>query len=189
MTRSGRPGDGFPGQSAAQEVDGVQADTCVRPYEARNVRRSPECPTHVQGFEVDGQVSNAVQLNLKSGEISPYRTYSASTLVPGQLRTSLDSTTFRIGQLSSGWSGWCWTVPATESDSLSSELGWGRAGRLAGCGDGVRRLWFSPCPARDSHPRLVALAMLPAVWEWGCSVGERAGWVTAVFMEGKPATG
>ena len=65
-------------------------------------------------------MSNSVQSNLKSREISPYRRYPANTLVPEQLPAPLDSASFGIGQLSSGKKGWQWTVPATKSDSCPS---------------------------------------------------------------------
>ena len=94
-----------------------------------------------RGLGVGGGLSNAVQLNLKSGEIGPYRRYSASNWVPEQLPAPLDSARNEIGQCATSDSGQCWTAPATESDSLSSRLESGWAGWLAGPGDGVWRAW------------------------------------------------
>ena len=120
---SGRVGRWFswPGPSAAQGVDGAQADTSVRPYRARNVRRYRGCPTRVQGFGDGGGLSNSVQLNLKTRENHPlldgfsehFGSRAASTavgqrhlgnrtFVQGSNGAAVDSAAKRIGQLSSG---------------------------------------------------------------------------------------
>ncbi len=99
----------------------------VTPYRAEDLDRPVWCHTRVQGFGVGGQVSNSVQLNLKSGEMSPYWTVAVNTLDPGQLPAPLDSARFRIGQLSSGPGGSLWTVARWKSDSCpagGSEAGW-----------------------------------------------------------------
>ena len=67
-------------------------------YKARVFPRPRGCHTRVQELGLDGQLSNAVQSNVKSGEISPYRAYAASTLVPEQLPPPLDSASYEIGQ-------------------------------------------------------------------------------------------
>ena len=89
----------------------------VTPYKAEDLDRPVWCHTRVQELGDGGQVSNSVQLNLKSGESSPYWTVAVNTLVPGQLPAPLDSATFRIGQLSTGLEGRHWTVPDMKSDS------------------------------------------------------------------------
>ena len=127
------------GGAAGEAVEGTKAVIRVRPYKARGFRQWQGCHTRVQGLGVGGGLSNAVQLNLKSGEIGPYRRYSASNWVPEQLPAPLDSARNEIGQCATFDSGQCWTAPATESDSLSSRLESGRAGWLAGPGDGVWR--------------------------------------------------
>ena len=133
---SGKAGRWFtrPGRSADQRVDTVQADTCVLPYKARNFRRPPGRPTRVQGLGVGGGLSNPVHLDLKSGGSTHYRTVSASTWVPRQLPAPLDTATFRIGQLSTGYCREYWTVAGTKSDSCpavgkrAGRDGWGGAG-------------------------------------------------------------
>ena len=123
----------FPARPACgRRVCLIREDARVLPYKARVFRRLQGCPTRVQGLGVGGQLSNSVQSNVKSGEIGPYRRYSASTWVPEQLPAPLDSARNEIGQLSSGESGRFWTVPATKSDSLSNR--WDRAGRVVGRG-------------------------------------------------------
>ena len=126
---SGRGGRWFtrPGQPAVEAVDSPDGDVRVTPYEARSFRRRQVCHTRVQELAFGGQLSNTVQSNVKSGEIGPYWTYSAITWVPGQLPPPLDSARNEIGQLSSGIWAWCWTAPATKSDSLSRR--WDRVGR------------------------------------------------------------
>ena len=104
------------------------------PYKGWDWRGLSWCHTRVQELEFGGPLSNWVVSNVKTREMTPYRTYSASTWVPGQLPPPLDSARNEIGQLSSGIWAWCWTAPATKSDSLSSRLGSGRAGWLAGAG-------------------------------------------------------
>ena len=111
----------------------------VTAYEARVSGRPAWCHTRVQGLGVGGQVSNSVQLNLKSREISPLpdgfsehfgSRAASSPLGQGQLwnRTVikcgegvvLDSASYKIGQ--------------------SVKWAWGGAGRDAQRwpGDGAR---------------------------------------------------
>ena len=102
----------------------------VTPYEARDFRQCRGCHTRVQETGPGGQMSNSVQSNVKSGKISPYRTYPASTLVPEQLPAPLDSARNEIGQCATCGGGQFRTAPATESDSLSRRGD--RAGQAAG---------------------------------------------------------
>ena len=113
-------------------------DAGVTPYKVRDVDRCLWCHTRVQGFGVGGQLSNSVYLNLKSGEISPYWTGSANTLVPGQLPAPLDSATYEIGQCADGDGKQSWTVPATKLDSAPAGLGRATLGGQTGPGDGGR---------------------------------------------------
>ena len=78
-------------------------------------------------------MSKTVQLNLKSEKISPYRTVAANTRVPGQLPAPLDSATFRIGQLSTGYSGGIgqWQERNRTVCPAGREQGW--AGWLGPC--------------------------------------------------------
>ena len=110
----------------------ISRDLRVIPFRAADLDRPIRCHTRVQEMEVGGQVSNVVQLNLKSGEITPYWTGSASTWVPVRVPTPLDSARYEIGQLSSGVDGCRWTVPRWKSDSCP-------VGRCRAAGDGERR--------------------------------------------------
>ena len=112
----------------------IRGDARVTPYRARDFRSHRVCRTRVQGLGVGGRLSKVSVSNVTSGKNSPYRTYSASTWVPEQLPAPLDSARNEIGQCATGDGGWFWTVAATKSDSLSSGLGRGRAGWLAGAG-------------------------------------------------------
>ena len=140
----------------------------VTPYRAEDWDRPVWCHTRVQGFGVGGEVSNSVQLNLKSGGITPYWTVAVNALVPGQLPAPLDGATFRIGQLSSGPGGSLWTVARRKSDSCpaggneAGRDGWlGRetapvlAGSVDELGMGAVR-WLSRAQGGDSRGVVVA---------------------------------
>ena len=91
----------WPGSGSAipgQAVDGPDGDVRVTPYRAQGFWRQQVCPTRVQELAFGGQLSKVSVSNVKSGEISPYRTYSASTWVPGQIPPPLDSASYEIGQ-------------------------------------------------------------------------------------------
>ena len=120
--------------ACGRRVCPIRGDARVTPYGARGFRRRKVCHTRVQGLAFGGQLSKVSVSNVKSGEIGPYRRYSASTLVPEQLPAPLDSARNEIGQCATAYGGLFWTMPATKSDSLSSRLGWGLAGWLAGSG-------------------------------------------------------
>ena len=49
----------------------ISRDLRVIPFRAADLDRPIRCHTRVQEMEVGGQVSNVVQLNLKSGKITP----------------------------------------------------------------------------------------------------------------------
>ncbi len=95
MVSTARPACGRP-------VCHIRGDARVTPYVARGFRRRQVCHTRVQGLAFGGQLSKVSVSNVKSGGIGPYRTYSASTLVPEQPPAPLDSARNEIGQLSSG---------------------------------------------------------------------------------------
>ena len=83
----------------------IRGDARVTPYVARGFRRRQVCHTRVQELAFGGQLTKVCVSNVKSGEIGPYRRYSASTWVPEQLPAPLDSARNEIGQLSIGESG------------------------------------------------------------------------------------
>ncbi len=120
--------------ACARRVCLIRGDARVTPFRARVYRRPQGCPTRVQGLGVGGQLSKLSVSNVKSGELGPYRTYSASTWIPEQLPAPLDSARNEIGQCATGDGGRFWTAPATKSDSLSNRAGQGRARPSAGPG-------------------------------------------------------
>ncbi len=80
-------------------------------------------------------MSNSVHAKLKTREISPYRTYSASTWVSEQLPAPLDSARFGIGQLAAGSARagrgrWRDRVANGDADGGVVDPGVGQSGRL-----------------------------------------------------------
>ena len=80
----GGRGDGSAGRPVCGERRGclIKGDSRVTPYKARDFQRCRVCHTRVQEFTFGGQLSKVSVSNVKSGKISPYRTYSASTWIP-----------------------------------------------------------------------------------------------------------
>ena len=148
MIRAGGPGDGSSGPSGLRRaagclIRGVARDT---PYKAWDWRGLSWCHTRVQELEFGGPLSNWVVSNVKTREITPYRTYSASTWFQGSFHPRWTASRRKLDRAPPATAG---GVGQRQLRNLTAcPAGWDRAGqdgwprpgdasRGSGCGGGT----------------------------------------------------